>query len=346
MRGKLSRLFQLFCVIFFVLSNKITAADNILDLENCKKLVEDMQTTAAIEKCTPLAKKGIAEAQYFLGDLYNNAPDENKSVNNAFNWYLKAARQGHLASQNNVSYKYRYGEGVDKDLKKSFYWVKKAADRNLTSAQYNLGNMYIKGLGTKPDPQQGIKWVKTAAQKQNQFAEAYLGYLYLKGIGTPKDEEQAAKWFYRAAKQGHILAQIDIGKLYDEGRGIKKDISAAIRWFTQAALQGSLVGYGYVKYYADKNNLLAQTNMGLIHINGAGKRDFDEAYKWLTLAAKGGSAEAQYNLGIAYELGMGTKIDLQQAKTWFEKSSTQGFELAQTKLNELKQNPQEGQLKE
>lgn len=327
---------EIICVILFILFNNYAHADDVSELKNCKKLILNTKTTLAINKCKPLAEKGLAEAQYLMGELYDSPINGIKSAKDSFFWHLKAANQGHPASQNNVGNSYRYAEGVKINLEKSFYWTQKSAQQNLVDAQFNLGSMYMQGLGTNTDLKKGILLISKAAQQKNMFAEAYLGQIYLGGIGTAIDDKKAVMWFTRSAKQGNVLAQVKIGMIYLSGIGVDKDIDTAIRWFTRAALKGSPVAYGYVINLAKQNNLLAQSNMGLIFANGAGIHEYDKAFKWFSIAAENGSAEAQYNLGIAYEKGVGTKVDFEKAKYWYKKSASLGYETAKSKLNQLK----------
>ena len=55
---------------------------------------------------------------------------------------------------------------------------------------------------------------------------------------------------------------------------------------------------------------------------GVGK-DEKEAFVWYGKAATQGSAAAQFNLGVLYENGRGTKIDFVKANEWYSKASVQ-----------------------
>ncbi|MFV1997084.1 MAG: tetratricopeptide repeat protein [Acidiferrobacterales bacterium] len=48
--------------------------------------------------------------------------------------------------------------------------------------------------------------------------------------------------------------------------------------------------------------------------------------------AKGGSAGALYSLGQMHEHGMGTKVDIDKAYTWYEKAASKGDVRAKYKL--------------
>lgn len=62
------------------------------------------------------------------------------------------------------------------------------------------------------------------------------------------------------------------------------------------------------------------------------KGDYQAAFEeWLPLAELG-DAEAQYNLGVMYDLGASVDQDLARAASWYRKAAAQGFMDAQTNL--------------
>ena len=70
-----------------------------------------------------LAKSGNAEAQYMLGDSLLR---KGKGLSLAFEWNLKAAKQGHLLAMSNIAFMYRYGVGVEPNNKKFYEWFRKS----------------------------------------------------------------------------------------------------------------------------------------------------------------------------------------------------------------------------
>ena len=81
----------------------------------------------ALKELQPLADKGNAEAQLFVGFMYDN------------------------------------GEGVPTDYLQAALWYGKAAEQGNAGAQYNLGMMYANGLGVSQDWVQALKWFNLAA---------------------------------------------------------------------------------------------------------------------------------------------------------------------------------------
>lgn len=72
---------------------------------------------------------------------YKQAEKIQKSEKNeeAFEYYLKAARQGDAEAQFYLGLCYNYGDGVEKDLSEAVVWFRKAAIRDLQRHNLTLG---------------------------------------------------------------------------------------------------------------------------------------------------------------------------------------------------------------
>jgi len=81
----------------------------------------------------------------------------------------------------------------------------------------------------------------------------------------------------------------------------------------------------------------AQNELGNAYNEGqAGlKQDYAEALKWYRRAAGKGFALAQYNLGLAYELGHGVPADEQQAFRYYLQAAEQGYAAAQFNVGNM-----------
>ena len=62
------------------------------------------------------------------------------------------------------------------------------------------------------------------------------------------------------------------------------------------------------------------------------KYNYSEAFKFCSVAAEQGHAEAQFNLGVMYDIGQGVKQDYFKAVEWYQKAAEQGNALAQYNL--------------
>ncbi len=73
----------------------------------------------------------------------------------------------------------------------------------------------------------------------------------------------------------------------------------------------------------------AQQHIGLMYHRGEGvPRNDDEAFKWLKLSAEQGDSHGQYWLGRVYFWGLGVQQDFLKAHAWLSLSVAAGEEIA------------------
>jgi hypothetical protein len=85
---------------------------------------------------------------------------------------------------------------------------------------------------------------------------------------------------------------------------------------------------------AESGHRDAQFNLGLLYENGLGvARDDAEALRWYRRAAEAGDAAAQYNVGLFYAMGRGVAPNDVQAYAWLSVALENGAE--PTRLLEL-----------
>jgi len=112
----------------------------------------------------------LAIAQHNLGVMYANGKGVAKNEAEAYKWYVKAAEQGLVRSQNEVGWMLDQGKGVPADQNAALVWFQKAANSGLDLAQYNLGVFLANGKGTQKDLVEAYKWFNLAASQGNTNA--------------------------------------------------------------------------------------------------------------------------------------------------------------------------------
>eukprot|EP00615_Pteridomonas_danica_P009076 CAMPEP_0114357958 /NCGR_PEP_ID=MMETSP0101-20121206/21973_1 /TAXON_ID=38822 ORGANISM="Pteridomonas danica, Strain PT" /NCGR_SAMPLE_ID=MMETSP0101 /ASSEMBLY_ACC=CAM_ASM_000211 /LENGTH=182 /DNA_ID=CAMNT_0001500893 /DNA_START=549 /DNA_END=1094 /DNA_ORIENTATION=- len=122
------------------------------------------------------AEEGYAVAQFKLGVIYTDGlVGVKQDYFKAFEWYLKGASQGNLASQNNLGTMYCNGQGVKQDYVEAREWWLQAASQGHPASHNNLARMYKFGLGVKEDPVKAQEWRQSYFQElqrlENQQAE-------------------------------------------------------------------------------------------------------------------------------------------------------------------------------
>lgn len=118
--------------------------------------------SAALEKFMPLANKGNAVAQYYLGKIYMQGLGTQPDFNKAISWTRKAAKQKNTEAENFLGLLYFYGLGAPQSYSEAMSWYRKAAEAGNVKAQTSLGMMFVNGQGASQDPVQAYKWLKLA----------------------------------------------------------------------------------------------------------------------------------------------------------------------------------------
>jgi TPR repeat protein len=149
-----------------------------------------------------LSEAEDAEAQAWLGALYANGLGVSPSLTTAFNWYRRAAEQGHVAAATNVGAMLAMGQGVTQDRREGAAWLERAAAGGDIMAQYNLATLLAKGDGLPPNPLKAAELYRCAAEAGHYPSQARLGHLYAHGIGVEKDRIEAFAWLSLAAQHG------------------------------------------------------------------------------------------------------------------------------------------------
>ena len=149
------------------------------------------------------AEQGDAEAQYYLGFMYENGQGVPQDYKQAAKWYLKSAEQGDADAQYNLGIMYESGQGLPQDYKQAAKWWLKSAEQGHAEAQYNLGIMYENGLGVIPSNKKAYAWFALAAMSGDKSAVKNRD-LTAKKLSPSKLEEAqelAAKLYERISKK-------------------------------------------------------------------------------------------------------------------------------------------------
>jgi len=86
---------------------------------------------------------------------------------------------------------------------------------------------------------------------------------------------------------------------------------------------------------AEKGIMEAQLYLAEMYFIGYDTQDYEKAFEWYTKSAEQGNADAQYQLGVMYQKGLGVKTDMDEALRWYRKSMAQGHASAQRSHDEI-----------
>ena len=182
------------------------------------------------------AEKGDAKAQFIMGYLHYSGLEGFTSVDleEAFAWYEKAARQGHVQACQIIGLMYQQGNGVARNTEKAKQWYQYAADRGLRESQYALGVLYAEGAGVPRDEALGMFWLRRSDAQKFPPAPLVMGVMYAEGRGVKQDDAQAFSWFARSAELGNPEGMLRVAGMYRMGVGVDADMAISIRWLEEA----------------------------------------------------------------------------------------------------------------
>ena len=264
------------------------------------------------------ARQGLAAAQLEVARFYAEGRVVEQSYAESARWLKLAARQGEKWARYSLAEYYAEGRGVPKDDAEATKLYGQAAEAGIAWAQYAFGLRQIEGLGAQPDPAAGVVWLKKAADNNVASAFSALAELYAEGRLVAKDDTEAALWYRKAAEAGDVYAQAELADRYDRGLGVPQSDAAAAQWRLAAAEQG---------------DDWSQINLAERYLSGKGvTQDPVQAANWFERAAEAGNVFAQTALASLYDEGRGVPVDQARATAWFAKAASAGYRRAQYDL--------------
>ncbi len=207
-------------------------------LEEDPHLVEELVNKAAIG--------GDPRAQYRLGCAFKNGTNgKPKDDKQAFAWFLKAAKQGHVDSSYEVACCYKDGKGVERDQWKADKYLRLPAKKGKPEAMGDLGISYL-GTNNHLLVDDALRYLEQAAEQGYAPAALRLGEHFDSYDYFQKDK--LLFWYEKAGKLGDPQGYYCLAKYYerqawylgseDEDVVDEAEIQKALPWFWKAANQG------------------------------------------------------------------------------------------------------------
>jgi TPR repeat protein len=183
---------------------------------------------------------GNAEAQYWLGGVYNDGRLVPRDTEKSASWFLKSAGQGYAPAERVVGLSFSKSDPVNCER-----WLLRAAEHGESEAQFWLGVAYEQNWFETTDIQEAVKWYRKAAVQGHPDAQASLGQMYKDGEGVKQNYVLAAEWYRKAAEHvpnfgGAGQGRNDLGLLYMNGLGVPQDYVQAYMWFRLANAETNL----------------------------------------------------------------------------------------------------------
>ena len=137
-------------------------------------------------------------------------------ANNLFDSQLELAKRGDAEAQFNVGQMYEVGFGVMKDNREAIYWIRRSANQKHEAAVFKLLYLDIERQGLRGGNKARMKELHRLAEQGNAQAQYYLGKMYAYGVGINTNPDVAIDWLKKAASVGVLEAELELGYLMDD----------------------------------------------------------------------------------------------------------------------------------
>lgn len=132
----------------------------------------------AIALLLPLAQAGRAEAQVRMGLIYYHGLGVREDDTEAYNWFSRAAAQGHADGQYHLANLYAFGHlppALSEDADRlAARWYFESAQQGHPDAQYGLAIMFSAGKGVLQSHEEALIWFRRAAAAGHVDAKRFI----------------------------------------------------------------------------------------------------------------------------------------------------------------------------
>ncbi|QDH15224.1 hypothetical protein E3E11_04440 [Oecophyllibacter saccharovorans] len=278
-----------------------------------------------------LARKGVAEAQYEVGQCYLRGRGVPASLTEGARWLYAAAQRGLPEAAFSLATLYAMGlpKGFDPkqmqlpqrqrpevenestpDYEKALFWSRQAAAQDHGEGQALLAHLLTHGPEQFRDLPKARVLYERAAQNDAPQGHLGLGLVLLEEARSETQQQRAARSLERAAVAGIGTAYATLGWMHENACGFPRDLEQAARCYEQAAELGLAS---------------AQARYGMMLLRGVGiKSNPVMAESWLRQAAYGGESDAAALLGDLYIRGEPPFNKPATALKWYRHAAEQG----------------------
>lgn len=203
---------------------------------------------ASFDEKERLAKKGNAEAQYWLGVYYYDIKRKGYA-DKAVLWWEKSAKSGYVPAINKIAWCYYNHVHYSTDYGKAVSYYTRSANQNSPEAMYQLAWCYYSGhyKGKKTERQlfkQAVEWLNKACELNYAPAQCWLAKMYYNNEFKYKKPlyDKSFTLFLQAAEQNYAEAQYYVGECYKDGLGTAMNSEKAKEYHYLAKKNGFVKG--------------------------------------------------------------------------------------------------------
>lgn len=213
-----------------------------IEYEKGMEALKSKDYSSAYDYFRKAAEQGHADAQNQVGEFYYEGKQVSQNAETAFQWYYAAALNGSIKGAGNLGYCFATGTGTVQNYQKAVEWLTKAAEGGDADAMVNLGVRYLTGQGVTKDERKAYQLMVTAGSNGAPVGYFHAGVMYYCGRLNDgiSDYYRAFEMFSKAMEKGlrHRQLSYYLGEMYLEGKGTAKDGYKAKIYLCESALQG------------------------------------------------------------------------------------------------------------
>jgi hypothetical protein len=185
---KSSRYIKLIAFLALLLAASPMVQAQKEDLERAVAAYNSGDYAKAVSLWEPHARQGNREAQYAMGVAFYEGKGVSQDLDQAIEWFGKAADSGHPTAMFNLGVAYWEGRGVKQNFSRAVDWWERAAELGDITSQYNLGLAYYLGKGAERDISKARDWLSRSAEQQHADAKRVLGIIDKNNLAVKNDQ--------------------------------------------------------------------------------------------------------------------------------------------------------------
>jgi len=287
------------------------------------------------------AKQNHTDAQYRLALIYmEGSIAAKKDTKKAKEWFTKAANEKHKKADRKLSELATIAKNEQRKIK--LQAMLEEANLGDAEQQFELGMRYLLGYQIEVDKQQAFNWINKAATQNHPLAQYQMANQYLTGNFLNKDIPLSIHLFSKAAKQNVRKAQFALKHIAENGFELivkaedgdkEAQYQLASTYIGSSSQAKREEGLKWLNSSALQSHPQALLTLGKIYQSGnLLEKDDTKAFEAFAKAAELENADAQFQLSLMYQNGLGTQRDLSLAARWLSRAAGQGHLGAQKSL--------------
>jgi TPR repeat protein len=135
-----------------------------------------------------------------------------------FDFQMKLANKGNVEAQFKVGEMYENGFGVEKNVEEGLKWIRKAAEQGHETAGFKLLYYDIQKNGINDKNKAQFDELNNKALGDNGQAQYYVGLMYAHGVGVKQNDDTALDWLSKASLVGVTTAEAEIIKIRESSQ--------------------------------------------------------------------------------------------------------------------------------